>query len=238
MPTLQLWAAAGHQSLREISGEDVLAVLPASGTPRVRLGAALRSIFSTLKARKVIFTNPMARIRVGNFERRVPLPADPARLTAALNSADPASAAVAGLLVYHGLRPVEIRELKLTDIRDGRLRLPDRTLPIAKPVLERIAAWLDHRNHRWPNSVNPYFFIHYITAGTTNPVGPNWVNRNLGMSPHRIRQDRIVDEAHATAGDLRRICDFFGVTMATAEHYATSLNHAALNGGHSTPMGS
>ena len=38
----------------------------------------------------------------------------------------------------------------------------------------------------------------------------------------------IVDEAHATGGDLRRICDFFGVTMGTAEHYALSLNHPGL----------
>jgi hypothetical protein len=43
-----------------------------------------------------------------------------------------------------------------------------------------------------------------------------------------VREDRIVDEALATGGDLRRICDLFGVTIATAEHYTTVLGHPGL----------
>ncbi|RFS85959.1 hypothetical protein D0T12_04790 [Actinomadura spongiicola] len=41
-------------------------------------------------------------------------------------------------------------------------------------------------------------------------------------------QDRIVDEALATGGDLRRLCDLFSVTIATAEHYAAVLNYPCL----------
>jgi integrase len=230
LPTLQLWAAAGHQSLREISRQDVLAALPASGTPRAQLGNGLRSIFGTLKAHKLVFVNPMSRVQIGSFERRVPLPADPARLRAALNSPDPPGAALAALIAFHGLRPLEVRDLKLTEVRDGRLHLSDRTLPLAQPVKVSIAAYLDYRHARWPNSINPHLFIHYLSAGSTLPVTRHWINDHLGMSAQAIRQDRIVDEAHATAGDLRRICDFFGVTMATAEHYAGSLNHAELEG--------
>jgi hypothetical protein len=42
------------------------------------------------------------------------------------------------------------------------------------------------------------------------------------MPARAIRQDRMVGEAIATDGDLRRICDLFGVTIATAQHYAGS----------------
>ena len=49
MPTLRAWAASGHRSLREITRADILAVLPFEATARFKLGAALRSIFSTLK---------------------------------------------------------------------------------------------------------------------------------------------------------------------------------------------
>lgn len=229
LPTLHLWAAAGHSSLREISRDDVLLALPASGTPRVKLGYGLRSIFGTLKAHHVLFVNPIARLELGNFERRTPLPVDPVRLRAALDSTDPSTAALAALIAFHGLRPVELRELRLTDVADGRLTLPDRVLPLAQPVLARLAAYRDYRHTRWPDSINPYFFIHLHSAGTTDPVRRHWVNSRLGMPAQAIRADRIVDEVHATAGDLRRICDFFGVTMTTAEHYASSLTHPALD---------
>jgi hypothetical protein len=40
----------------------------------------------------------------------------------------------------------------------------------------------------------------------------------------------MVDEAIAASGDLRRICDLFGVTIATAQHYTSVLSHPALDG--------
>jgi len=58
-------------------------------------------------------------------------------------------------------------------------------------------------------------------------------SRRLGQGEEDPEQDLIdqyrpVDEVQATAGDLRRICDFFGVTMATAEHYASVLHRPGL----------
>jgi hypothetical protein len=60
------------------------------------------------------------------------------------------------------------------------------------------------------------------------------------MSAQAIRQDRMVDEAQATGGDLRRMSDFFGVTIDTAAHYASMLNHPELTNGQtdSTIVGS
>jgi integrase len=228
LPTLHAWASAGHDSLREISREDILIVLPTAETPRAQLGGALRSVFGTLKAHKVIFINPMSGIVVGNFTRSMPLPTDTERLRELLNSSDPPCAAMAALLIFHGLRPIELRDLRLTDVRDGRLHLADRTVPLADPVRSRLTSYLDERYRRWPTSINPHLFIHSWNAGSTEPTKRYWVNSRLGMAAWTIRQDRLVDEARATGGDLRRMADFFGVTIDTAAHYASLLNHPAL----------
>ena len=228
LPTLEAWAVHGHRSLREITRDDILAALPASGNPRATLGRALRSIFATLKGHKAIFVNPTARIDVGTFERRIPLPADPHDIQAALDSADPSRAALAALVVFQGLRPVELRDLKLIDLRNGRLYLAERALPLAAPVKHRVACYLADRHRHWPHTINPHFFVHQHTAGNTAPVSRIWVNRRLGMSAFALRQDRILDEVVATDGDERRICDFFGVTVVTAEHYTSTLGHRGL----------
>lgn len=49
------------------------------------------------------------------------------------------------------------------------------------------------------------------------------------MSTQAIREDRILDELHATGGDVRRICDLFGLTITGAARYACVLNHPELN---------
>lgn len=232
LPTLRAWAADGHDSLREITRQDILVVLPAGGTPRATLGAGLRSIFSTLKAHTVIFTNPMARISVGNFTRRIPMPIDHDKLRDALNSPNPARAALSALVIFHGLRPDELRDLMLTDVRDSRLHLDNRVVLLAEPVKQRLNAYLAHRRQRWPHTANAHFFVHDHSAHATEAVQMWWVNRRLGMPARALRQHRIVDEVHATAGDLRRICDLFGVSIGTAEFYATTLNHPAFT---STP---
>jgi hypothetical protein len=228
LPTLQAWAEAGHQSLREISRDDVLTALPAGGNPRATLGAALRSVFKVLKARKVTFTNPTVRIKTGEPASRQPLPADLAVLREGLHSDDPAKAALTALLAFHGLRSGQLCALRLTDLRDGRLHLGDRTILLASPVRQRLAAWLDYRNKRWPNTANPHLFIHYRTATQTRPVGVHWLHLKLGNPVRVIREDRILNEAHASAGDLRRLCDLFGLSVKAASRYTATLDHPSL----------
>lgn len=237
MPTLRGWADAGHQSLREITRDDILAVLPAQGTPRVKLGNALRSIFTTLKRHRVLFTNPIARMRIGNLERRVPLPIDTARIREAFESPDPTTAAITTLIAIHGLRPREACALMLTDVRDGRVLLPDRTILLAPATKARLEAYLAHRSMQWPGSINAHFLIHSRSAATLEQVQVPWLTDKLGMPTHALRRDRILAEVHA-GGDLRQICDFFGVTIATAEHYASTINHPELDDFTSQPTGS
>ncbi|MSY85564.1 MAG: hypothetical protein F2693_12725 [Actinobacteria bacterium] len=219
MPALTVWAEQGTESLREITPADVRAVLPSAGNPRSTMGAGLRSILTLLKARKVLFINPIARIHTGGHERRQPLPLDIATIQRSLNSPDPACAAIAALAAFHGARTREIRFVHLADLRDGRLHLGDRTIPLAEPVRVRIEAWLDHRARRWPNTANPYLFINHRNAGKLVPVGFHWVSRTMDVPVSVIRDDRILHEVTATNGDLRRICELFGITVGAALRY-------------------
>ncbi len=230
LPAMRAWAAAGRTTLREISREDVLNALPPSGNPRANTGQGLKSIFRVLKGRKILFVDPTARIQTGYTAARQPLPLDVEPVRAALQSPHPAQAAVVALIAFYGLRAGQIPPLRLTDLRDGRLHHDGRVIPLAEPVLVRLAAYLDYRNHRWPNSRNPYLFVHYRTGHRTTPVGLRWVWLTIGpgLSPTALREDRILDEARATDGDVRRVCDLFGLSIEAACRYTATLNHPDL----------
>lgn len=219
MPALTTWAAQGHASLREVSSSDVRAVLPSSGNPRSTMGAGLRSILTLLKARKVLFVNPIARIQTGSHERRDPLPAHAEKIRESLFSPDPACAALTALVTFHGLRAGELRNMHLTDLADGRLRLGERSILLAEPVRVRISAWLDYRAKRWPTTANPHVFLNHRNSSRTEAVGGRWLTLATGIPVGIIREDRILHEARATGGDVRRICDLFGLTVAAALRY-------------------
>ncbi len=226
MPALKAWAAT-HSSLREISRDDIRAVLPASGSPRATMLQGLRSIFRVLKALQLVFVNPTTHMSVPKAQMTAPAPIDLSLLRQALNSTDPARAALAGLLGFHALRSWQLRALQLSDLQGGRLFLDSHTVVLADPVRQRLDAYLDQRMAEFPNSVNPHLFIHYRNAGDTRPVTQSWLHKKLQMSPLSIRQDRILDEAHATAGDVRQVCDLFGVSIATALRYTATVDHIA-----------
>jgi integrase len=219
MPALTTWAEQGHTSLREITTSDVRDVLPSSGNPRSTMGAGLRSVLTLLKARKVIFVNPIARIQTGSHERRDPLPAHAEKIRASLLSNNPACAALTALATFHGLRASELCNLHLTDLADGRLQLGQRRILLAEPVRVRISAWLDYRNKRWPTTANPHLFLNHRNSSRTTPVGGRWLTLATGIPIHVMREDRILHEARATGGDVRRICDLFGLTVEGALRY-------------------
>jgi integrase len=228
LPALHFWAAAGHTSLREISPDDLKAVLPESGNPRAAMGRGLRCVFRILKAHGVVFLNPLNRLRVGAPQPRHPLPLPPAVLREALSSANPAQAALTALAAFHGLRSGQLRKLLLTDIHSGRLHLDGRVIPLAPPVRNRLTAWHSYRDQRWPQSANQHLFISKRTALGTGPVGVRWITQSIGMTTQAIREDRILHELLASGGDLRRICDLFGLTIYGAKRYAATLSHPDL----------
>jgi hypothetical protein len=145
-----------------------------------------------------------------------------------MNSTQPHRAAIAALIGFHAPRSVQLRELQLTDVRDGRLHLPDRAVLLAAPVRERVVAWLDYRARRWPHTVNPHLFVNAYTAVRLCPVSHLWIGQTLGISPQAVREDRILHEAIATQGDVRRLCDLFGLSVRGAERYTDTVNHPDL----------
>ena len=128
------------------------------------------------------------------------------------------------LVAFHALSDKQLRSLTLTDIVDGRLTLDGRSIPLAEPVKVRLAAWLDHRARTWPNTRNEHLIINQRTAPRLLPSGRGYWQRT-NVRPQALREDRILQEIHATGGDVRRICDLFGISVETAMRYAATLGH-------------
>ena len=82
---------------------------------------------------------------------------------------------------------------------------------LASLARRRLSAWLDHRAARWPVTRNPHLFINTYTAVRGAAVSCSYVRETVGMAVQPIREDRILHEALATGGDVRRLCDLFGL---------------------------
>ncbi len=229
LPVLRTWAAA-CDSLREISRADVLASLPPSGQPRATTVQGLRSIFRALRSRKLVFTNPTFRIHVPAQAMNAPPAVDLAGLREALDSPSPARAVISALLAYHAIRVSQLAQLQLTDIRGGRLHLDDRVILLARPVRDRVDAYLSYRAAIWPTTVNAHLFIHARSWTGTRPVTSAWISGQLAISAEHIRLDRIFCEVQATGGDIRALCDLFGMSIANAARWATTAGQIASPG--------
>ena len=219
LPVLEALAADGHTSLRTATRAQILAALPDKPSPRRVAAYAMRLILQVLTEQRLIFGNPLANLELPKSYGD-PQPEDIAAIRAALHSPDPAVAAAVALSAFHGVPRRHLCALKITDLRDGYLHTPTGPIPLAEPARQRINAYLQHRNARWPNTANPYLFLTRRSAHRTTPVSPGWFNKVLGISTHRIRADRILEEAAASGGDLRAMREMFGITVETAQRYA------------------
>ncbi|MFJ4188130.1 hypothetical protein [Kitasatospora sp. NPDC089509] len=230
LPVLQSWAASSD-SLRSISRQHVKdALAPYEGDRAHSVLQGPRAVFRTLKAHKVVFIDPTSRISLGTPASEPPLPLALEPLLAAVHSPEPTGAALGSLLAFHALRPAQLRALLVTDLADGRLRVGDgRVILLATEVRRRLHAYLAERTRRWPSTANPHLFVSQFTALRTRQVTRTWVNQTLGLSAQAIREDRILDEALAAAGDPRRLCDLFGLTDNGAQRYTSVLGRTDLN---------
>jgi len=132
-PVLTGWSA-NHHHLREITCDEVLAVLDEHyGAARSNLPLALRSLFTHCQRRRTIFRNPTARIKVGEHPQRVLQPLHPQQVEQAIAAATtPAARLLVTLAVVYGARPGAARALQLDDVDLGnrRLLLADADRPI------------------------------------------------------------------------------------------------------------
>ncbi|MDN5893462.1 MAG: hypothetical protein L0H93_05500 [Nocardioides sp.] len=227
-PLAQAWAEAGYQSFAEVTHADVVAALPEKATDRYFVELGLKSLFKILKGRKLVFANPTRGLKFTPVPRNIPLALDPALVRAELNSPNPATALAVALSAFHALTKKQLRELQLTDIVDGRLLIGNRNIPLAAPVRTRLTAWLDHRHRTWPGSANPHLLINRRTAPRLVPAGPNYPWLGATLRARALREDRILHEIHATGGDVRRICDLFGLTVSGATRYLATIEHPDL----------
>lgn len=134
------------------------------------------------------------------------------------------------LTAFHGLRVGQLQRLHLTDLRDGRLHIDGRVIVLVDPVRDRLRAYLDQRQQRWPNTANPHLFITKHTARRTDPCSRRWIWLTIGpgLSGAAIREDRILDEAHAPEGDVRRLADLFGLSIQAGTRYTNTVDHPDL----------
>ncbi len=228
VPRLQAWADDGHESLAEITPDDIHAALTGTAAQRKLVGQALRSLFRILKSRKEIFTNPTASISTERPAASTPMPIDTTTIQDALNAPHPARALAVALVAFHGLTAGQITKILITDVRDSRLTLDGRTIPLAGPVRTRLRAYLDYRNQRWPNTANPHLLVNRKSAPHVTPVAARYPWHRYPLAPRPLREDRILHEVHATGGDVRRICDLFGLSIKGAMRYQAVLEHPDL----------
>lgn len=133
-----------------------------------------------------------------------------------LNSPSPAVALAVALVAFHALTNKQLRHVRLADIIDGHPHRYGRDIPLAAPVQTRLAAWLNNRNQTWPGSLNPYLMVSKRIAPRLVPVGISCPWNGITLRPQALREVRILHEIHATGGDMRRVCDMFGLSNACA----------------------
>jgi hypothetical protein len=220
-----------YGSLRQVTTEDLTAQLELLSGATRRLGlAAMRSLFTTLKARRVLFTNPAAPLSGRALPPPPVLPLDDTRRARLLGHLDePGQRPVVLLAGVHALRPSQICALTLDAVGPGTdtLRIGGRARPLDQLTISHLRAWLAARHQRWPTTANPHLLINLSTAGGVRPVSRSYVQdtvRRAGITAAALRADRLLAEAHATGGDPLRLAHLFGISDPTAIRYCTELD--------------
>jgi site-specific recombinase XerC len=227
--TLAGWSAR-YQSLRQVTADDITDELASlTGPTRLLVLAVMRSLFKTLKAQRVIFTNPTAGLEL---HRELPPPAlalDPTHRAGLLGQLHrPDRRLVVLMAGVRALRPHQIRVLALDDVdlAAGTLLVDGRPRHLDAVTLTELRAWLELRRARWPASANPYLLVNQSTAGGLAPVTRGWVQevfQRLGLTAEELRVDRLLAEVQATGGDPLTLTRLFGLSDTTAIRYCLEL---------------
>ncbi|MGW0664574.1 hypothetical protein [Streptodolium elevatio] len=222
------WVVAerGYTTLREVTHEDCQLWLDGRARDRAWAIGALRSLFTALKARRVIFTNPMRQILFGRNHRSIPAPLAPHRLATAAASAadDPLLRIVLALAAIHAVTAVEIRSVRMEDVdlTSNRITLRGASRPLDAYTRQALVDYLRLRHAKWPRTANPHLLVNLTTANETGPATHTWLTvrlRDLGLTISELRTDRILDEAQATRGDPLHLATLFNMTTSAAVRY-------------------
>jgi hypothetical protein len=227
-PAPLAWSA-GRDHLREVTREEVLAHAETlHGHQRQTTVVALRSLFAWARKTGVIFRDPAAQIRVGRRDWPVWQPLLPEQIARTVEAAStPQARLLVALAAVHAARTSAVRALRLEDVDLGnrRLTIAGRTRPLDELTRTVLAAWLDHRRRRWPNTANPHLLVSARTAVGLGPVSLPWANRILRGLPatlERLRIDRQLEEALTHQADPLHLAVVFDLDESTAIRYAAS----------------
>jgi hypothetical protein len=228
-PPLASWSAR-YESLRQVTTDDLTGQLaPLAGATRLLALSAMRSLFGTLKARRVLFTNPAAPLTGRRIHPPPVLPLnDGLRARLLGRQHDPAERLIVLLAGVHALRPAGICALTLEDADPAAvtLLLGGRARPLDQLTAGQLHAWLQARHARWPATANPHLLINQSTAGGIKPVSRSYVQatvRQLGITAQNLRADRLHEEAQASGGDPLRLAHLFGISDQAAIRYCAEL---------------
>jgi hypothetical protein len=212
-------------SLHEITRDDVQEALGhRPGVTAHNLLPALRSLFRALKQERVIFRDPARGITLPSM-RRLPAPIPADLLRGLIDRAGiPVAKVAVALIAIHGLgkkdnppaaggpRPAPRPARRPPPHRNAH-RLPRRAHP--------------HAHHRLAPRTPPPLAAHRepLPAGqqaNRRPAGLPYRHRHhfsgLGLTPSKVRQDRILDEARHTA-DPVHLMRVFGLSAHPAMKY-------------------
>lgn len=229
-PTLVSWAGR-VDSLRQITGHDIHAALKNQPPVTARnLLSALHSLFRALKQEKLIFRDPTRGISLPAM-RRLPAPIPTGQLRGLIDRAGtPMAKLVVALIAIHALGKQETAHLLIAD-----LDLPAGRLLVRRPGSQHHTVYLDELTHAlaigwtrerlrlWPRTANPHLLLSRVTAAdqTRPPIAHTVLEaifQPLGLSPGKLRRDRILDEASHTA-DPVQLMHVFGISAKTAMTY-------------------
>jgi integrase len=223
------WSAR-YQSLRQVTTDDLTTQLTSlTGATRLLAMAAMRSLFATLKARRVLFTNPAAPLTSRALQPPPVLALDNALRAGLLGHLhEPGQRLVVLLAGVHALRPSEICAITLdaADPAAGTLLTSGRARPLDQLTALHLGTWLQNRRTRWPTTANPHLLINRSTAGGLKPVSRSYIQntvRQAGITAQDLRADRLLGEAHASGGDPLRLIHLFGISDPTAIRYCAEL---------------
>ncbi|GAA2350170.1 hypothetical protein GCM10010170_039550 [Dactylosporangium salmoneum] len=218
-----------YTTLREVTRQDVLDWLD-DRKHRASDAHALRDLFGVLKAQRLVFANPLARIHVGSAN-----PSTPAALTGealhAIGDAaknDPTLQTVVALIGVHALRPHQVRDLTLDqiDLPNQRINLGTARRRLDAYTTAALAAYLHYRHQRWPDTGNQHLLLTRRTAHERGPVSAYWLTSlfdGLSATAAQLREDRILEEARAANGDPLHIAVMFGLSAKPALRYAKTV---------------
>lgn len=225
-----LETAVHYSTLRQVTPNDVTGWLDGR-KHRANDASALRDLFRTLKSKRLVFTNPTDRVRVGKPNQTTPNRLTPETLQMIGRAAEwnPALRVVLALVGVHALGPRQLRLLRLEhlDLPNSRLDIGGATRTMDPFTADAISGYLTYRHTRWPRTSNPHLLVTRRTAHDQAAVSEFWLGsllRHLPVTLRQLREDRILDEAHATDADPLHLSAMFGLGAQAGLRYTLAVD--------------